>query len=68
MFVLESLVSVFVSEDLGSVLPFSASFAAVPGVGGDHMLSPWFVALLVYVAWAVGLLVLGAVVVERRDP
>lgn len=68
MFVLESLVTVFVSEDLGSVLPFSASFAALPGIGGDTLLSPWFVALAVYAAWAVGLLLIGVLIVERRDP
>jgi ABC-2 type transport system permease protein len=68
MFVLESLVSVFVSDDIGSVLPFSASFASVPGMGGGSLLSPWFVALLVYVAWAVGLLLIGGAIVERRDP
>jgi ABC-2 type transport system permease protein len=68
MFVLESLVFVFVSEDLGSVLPFSASFAAMPGAGTDTFLSPWFVALAVYATWAVGLLVIGGLIVERRDP
>jgi ABC-2 type transport system permease protein len=68
MFVLESLVTVFVSEDLGSVLPFSASFAAVPGVGGDTLLTPWSVALAVYAAWAIGLLLIGGIIVERRDP
>jgi ABC-2 type transport system permease protein len=68
MFVLESLVTVFVSEDLGSVLPFTASFAAIPENSGGSGLSPWFVAVLVYGAWAVGLLVIGAVIVERRDP
>ncbi|MGZ8734005.1 MAG: ABC transporter permease [Acidimicrobiia bacterium] len=68
MFVVESLVTVFVSEDLGSVLPFTASFAAIPENSGGSGLSPWFVAVLVYAAWAVGLLVIGAVIVERRDP
>ena len=68
MFVLESLVTAFVSEDLGSALPFSAAFAAVPSSSGSDALSPWYLALLVYAAWAVGLLVIGAVIVERRDP
>jgi ABC-2 type transport system permease protein len=68
MFVVESLVTVFVSEDLGSVLPFTASLAAIPENSGGSGLSPWFVAVLVYAAWGVGLLVIGAVIVERRDP
>ena len=68
MFVLESLVTVFVSEDVGSVLPFTASFAAIPEHGGGSGLSPWSVAVLVYAAWAIGLLVIGTVIVERRDP
>ena len=68
MFVLESLVTVFVSEDVGSVLPFTASFASIPSNGGSSGLSPWYVALAVYAVWAIGLLVIGAVVVERRDP
>jgi ABC-2 type transport system permease protein len=68
MFVLESLVTVFVSEDVGSVLPFSTAFAAVPGNSGSTLVSPWSLALVVYAAWAVGLLVVGTVLVERRDP
>jgi len=68
MFVLESLVTVFVSEDVGSVLPFTASFAAIPESGGGSGLSPWFAAVLVYAGWAIGLLVIGAVIVEHRDP
>lgn len=69
MFVIESLVTIFVSEDLGSVLPFTSSFAALPTAGSSSSgLSPWFVAVAVYGAWAVGLLVTGAVIVERRDP
>ncbi len=69
MFVLESLITIFVSEDIGSALPFRASFAAILSDGGNNGgLTPWYVALLVYAAWAVGLLLIGAVVVERRDP
>lgn len=68
MFVLESLVTVFVSEGLGSVLPFTASFSAIPGQPGRSGLSSWYVAVLVYAAWAVALLVIGGITVERRDP
>ena len=68
MFVLESLVTVFASEGLGSVLPFRAAFASIPATSIRSGLSPWFVAVLVYAAWAVGLAVIGTVIVERRDP
>jgi ABC-2 type transport system permease protein len=68
MLLLESLVAVFVSEDISSVLPFNAAFSAIPGLETSTSLSPWGVALTVYAAWAVGFLLLGGVIVERRDP
>lgn len=67
MFVAENLVTVFVSEDMGSVLPFTAAFAAIPTSSMSNGIDPWWLALAVFAGWSVLVAVAGALAVEHRD-
>jgi ABC-2 type transport system permease protein len=68
LFVLEPLIPVLTIEELAPWLPFTALGGSIPHhADGTQVFTPWYVSACVFGGWTALLLVVGGLLVDRRD-
>jgi ABC-2 type transport system permease protein len=69
LFVVEPLIPVFTIDEVARWLPLTSLGGSMPHNESDglQVFTPWYVSALVFTGWTALLLVLGAVLTDRRD-
>lgn len=67
-FLVEPLVTAFTGDAVSRWLPLTSLLGALPGFSNDGFtFTPWYISALVFAGWSALALVIGGLMVERRD-